>query len=112
VNTFARWIAGLSSGAAILAGAWWLVSHGVYGLTLLLIVPTLLGAMTAAISRPPTATHAGVAGACAAVFGSVALYGLHVQGGISIVMMLPFGIPGGVIGGWLVYLFQSCLLES
>jgi len=88
---------------AVLALSAALVKTGVYGYTLFLLLPIVLGMVAAMITKPKTAATALALGAAGPVAASLVLFGLGWEGAICIAMFLPIGIPLGALGGLLFY---------
>lgn len=98
---------------AVLAGASFaLLRFGVYGWTIFLLVPSLLGALTAWVFRPASGTKAASWGALSTV-AALALFLLAgLEGLICIAMALPLAAPLGALGGWLAFRAASGKLNS
>jgi hypothetical protein len=79
----------------------------VYGLTLFLVSPALLGGIISALLPPKDGVEAFGVGASAAVLGTIGLLLTGVEGAICSVMSLPLTIPAGGFGSWLVFRFQT-----
>jgi Polyketide cyclase / dehydrase and lipid transport len=88
---------------ATFAGAWALFHNGVYGLTVFVLVPVLVGGIGAWAWRPKTAGQAAGAGALTTAIAVCSLLFVRVEGLICIVMVLPLAALMGVCGGLLVY---------
>lgn len=91
------------AGAVILASAIWLMRSGIYGLTLFLVVPVLIGAVSATISSAQSYGQAAArgAGTVAALTCSLILIGL--EGVFCIAMTLPLAAPLGALGGLIAF---------
>jgi hypothetical protein len=76
---------------------------GVYGWTLFVIGPALLGALTVSFVRPPSSGKAAQTGMWAAITGSLLFLLAGAEGLICIVMALPLNVGLGALGGWLAY---------
>ena len=76
---------------------------GVYGWTLFVIGPALLGALAVTIVRPASAGKAATTGMWAAVAGSFLFLIAGAEGLICIVMALPLNLGLGAFGGLLAY---------
>jgi hypothetical protein len=80
-----------------------LLNRGLYGWTLFLLLPLLLGALGACLARPATRIAALRAGALAAAAPLALLLLMGTEGFVCIGMCLPFVVPAGALGGWMVY---------
>jgi Polyketide cyclase / dehydrase and lipid transport len=107
MDTSVRWVIGLLACACLLLGAAWLLHRGVYGLTLFLVSPAMLGAIISALVPSKSGSAAFAVGAFAAILGAFGLLLTGVEGAICSVMSLPLTIPAGGFGSWLVFRFQT-----
>ena len=99
----ARWAVGLVF-LAILMGAGLAMLHsGVYGLTLFVLLPVLLGGLAAWVTGPDSAAGAANVGMIAVGIATCSLFALGAEGLICIMMTLPLALPLGALGAWLVY---------
>ena len=74
---------------------------GLYGFTLFVILPILLGCLTSWVVQPTTALRASAVGAVAVAAGITAFVGAGLEGFICAVMSMPLSIPMGAVGaGW------------
>jgi hypothetical protein len=80
-----------------------LMRSGIYGLTLFILFPVILGGVTSWIFRPPTGSRAAELGAKATVVATLALLLVGLEGLLCVVMTLPLAMPLGALGAWLVY---------
>jgi hypothetical protein len=92
--------------ASLVGAGFGLLHAGVYGWTLFLLFPSILGALAAWALQVSTGLRALAVGACAVMFGGLLLLMAGVEGAICIVMSLPIAMPLGALGGWLVYLSE------
>src|SRR5262245_6407120 len=101
----------LLGGALLLAvlggGGYALIATGTYGLTIFVLIPVALGAVTVLISQPETSAKAVLHGASAVGLGLVAFLAAGLEGLICIAMSAPLAIPLGALGGWLMFQSQS-----
>jgi hypothetical protein len=88
-----------------------LLEAGIYGWTLFVIVPFVLGLLAAYIARPATARGAAAMGACTILGASCLLFVFAFEGAICIVMSLPIVLPLGCLGAWVGFLFQGSNLN-
>ena len=72
MSTSARWGWGLLSLAVLSAGGLWLVRTGLYGWTIFIVLPVLLGGFAVWMFRPATAGRAAATGALAIAGASLA----------------------------------------
>jgi hypothetical protein len=88
---------------ALAAASAGLMRSGLYGLTLFIVLPAFVGAVSAWACRARTAVTAAGLGALgsALALGSLLIFGE--EGLVCIVMTLPLAIPLGAVGGLLVY---------
>jgi len=95
----------------LLGGGALLLRGGIYGLTLFILLPIILGGAGAWCVRAQTAGSAASAGGFAVMMASVAWLALGQEGVICIVMSLPLSSPLGCLGGWIFYRFQLGRLQ-
>jgi len=107
-----RWVFVLFACSALAGGGYWLLHQGIYGLSLFIVAPVLLGAISTAALRPKNASEAIKMGAFAAFLGSASLLLLGLEGAICIILCLPLTVPGGALGGWLVYRLRDQRLSA
>ncbi len=93
--------------AIVVAASLGLLNYGVYGWTLFVLAPMVLGGMVTVIRRPSSGGAAALNGAVAGVAASCLLLFLGLEGLVCIVMALPLTLPLGALGGWLAYLAGS-----
>jgi hypothetical protein len=100
----------LSAGFVIL-GVWviggvLLLHNGLYGMTLFILLPVLLGALSSWVFRPETAGRAAGLGVLTVTISTLALLMSGLEGMICIAMTLPLSIPlgtMGALGAWLMF---------
>jgi hypothetical protein len=85
------------------AGAWGLMQSGLYGLTLFVAAPVMIGALAVWIFQPKTTSEAAWMGAIAPSLAMLALLLVKVEGIICIVMAIPLTGPLGLCGGLLAF---------
>ncbi len=103
MNRIARAFAGVSACAFLLEGVTWLTRHGVYGFTLFLVAPALLGAIMTVFVPARSESQAFYMGTLAAFLGALFLLMIGAEGAACSLMSLPLSIPAGGFGAWLVY---------
>jgi hypothetical protein len=77
-----------------------------YGLTLFVAIPVLIGAIVAFICQPVSAGRAAFQGAVAVGCLTCGLIVIGVEGLICIAMTLPLAVPLGALGGAIAYRLQ------
>jgi hypothetical protein len=91
--------------AILLASALLLMHFGGYGLTLFVVIPTVVGALGAACTRATTPGKAALSGIGACVLSSLVFLVMGAEGFICILMALPlsgfFGALGGLLYLWI-----------
>jgi hypothetical protein len=103
MSTPIRWLVAVLLLAIIIFGGVWLVHSGVYGFTVSLVIPVLLGAMGTLVFRPKTGSEASAAACFMVMIGVCSLVLLKMEGMICVLMTLPLALPLGMIGGLLVH---------
>lgn len=79
-----------------------IVAPGLYGWTIFVYAPIVLGAVGAWIVAPATGKASAMAGIAAVGLGSLGFLALGIEGLICTFMSLPLAVPLGAIGGLLV----------
>lgn len=102
-TTRARCVVGFLILIPFVAAGWILMRPGIYGLTLFILFPVILGGITSWVFRPKTGEQAARLGATAALTAALAFLLVGLEGLICIVMTLPLAMPLGALGAWLVY---------
>lgn len=97
--------------AILVVGGILLLLMGVYGWTIFVIFPMLLGALASYVFRPTTSGQAAMLGAGAVAFAACSLLFVRWEGIICIVMALPLIAPVGALGGWLMYEIEAAPLK-
>ena len=103
MSTWGRVCIGMVLLAALSAGGAGLLRRGIYGWTVFVLAPVILGALAGWVAQPETVGRAGVVGALTVLVTLGALLGFGLEGAICIVMAAPLALPLGALGGWLVY---------
>jgi hypothetical protein len=80
-----------------------LIHIGTYGLTIFVLFPVFLGALSSWAFRPSSGSLAAAWGALAALFALLSFLLLGAEGAVCIAMAAPLALPLGALGGWLVY---------
>jgi Polyketide cyclase / dehydrase and lipid transport len=107
MNTRARCLVALMLKTLLTAACVTLLRYGVYGWTLFVLFPVVLGGLSSWVFLPVTGARAAGMGALAAAASACFLLFLSLEGIICILMALPLVAPLGALGGWLFYLAQS-----
>jgi hypothetical protein len=90
-------------GILVAAGGLWLMKTGVYGLTLFVVIPILMGGVGTLVLRPQTLMGATGAGSYMVLSGLCCLFFIKVEGLGCLVMAVPLVLPLGILGAWIVY---------
>jgi hypothetical protein len=89
---------------AVLIGVGYALIHmGTYGLTIFVLFPVFLGALSSWVFRPATGSQAAGWGALAALAGLLLFLLAGAEGAVCLMMAAPLAVPLGALGGWLVY---------
>jgi hypothetical protein len=107
MSRLARATAGLLLLAILTGGGVSLVRSGIYGLTVFIMFPVILGELASWVFRPKTAGRAAVTGAFAVLCGCLSFLVFGKEGFICIGMTLPLAMPLGALGAWLMYRLDS-----
>jgi hypothetical protein len=107
MRTTAHWRTGLVFLAILIGAAFLMLHSGVYGLTLFIMLPVMLGGLAVWVTGAETAAEAAKIGMGAVGIGTLAFFALGIEGLFCIVMALPLALPLGALGGWLVYKSES-----
>src|SRR5512146_2882125 len=89
-----------------------LIDAGVYGWTVFVALPVILGGVSCWVSRPATGARAAGRGALATATAACLLLGLGFEGLICVAMALPLVVPLGALGGWLFHEVQRTRLAA
>jgi hypothetical protein len=90
----------------VIALATWgvvLSKAGIYGWTIFVLLPVILGGLAYWVVRPKTGTGAASAGAVAVMAAASLFLLLGLDGLVCIMMVLPLAMPLGALGALLVY---------
>ncbi len=99
----ARWVVGLLLTVVLLAGGFALLRGGVYGWTVFILLPLVLGGLASWIDGSATGKRAAAIGAGTVAVALCSLLLLGFEGLFCIAICLPLAAPLGALGGWLVY---------
>lgn len=80
---------------------------GLYGWSIFVVFPAMLGGLSALLIPPPTGSRAAGVGALTTTAAAFLLLLTGREGLICIVMALPLVVPLGALGGWVVYQARS-----
>jgi hypothetical protein len=103
MNMIGRYLVGLLLLAALFAAAMELIRSGIYGLTVFVLFPVIVGAFAAWALRAKTGSQAAWAGALSIIVAGLLLLAIKSEGAICVIMSLPLAMPLGALGGWLAY---------
>jgi hypothetical protein len=103
VSTRARFLVSSALIAILVGGGIALLHTGLYGLTIFMVSPALLGGIVSWVLRPATGAKAAKLGALWTSAAVCSLLLVRLEGAICILMALPLAAPLGALGGWLVY---------
>jgi hypothetical protein len=98
-----RYLIGLLLLVALLASGVALMHTGIYGFTVFVVDPMLLGALACWTFPPETGFGAVSQGLCAVVAVAAVLFIAGKEGGTCVAISLPLTVPLGCLGGWLAY---------
>jgi hypothetical protein len=107
VTTLQRRVLEALLGAILMGAAYLLIDSGTYGVTLFVMLPVILGALSAWVRQARTEVSAAGAGAVGVVLGTGFFLLLGWEGAICIVMTWPLAIPLGALGGWVAFELRS-----
>src|SRR5215813_13697027 len=112
MNTRSRFLVGLLVAILLFAGTVALLRAGFYGWTMFVLLPLLIGGLSAWVFRPDTGARAAKLGALTVFVSTLVLLALGQEGAICILMSLPLAAPLGALAAWLVYRAQSSKLAA
>jgi hypothetical protein len=112
MSSLARCSVGLLLLAVVVAGGVALLHRGVYGLTLFILFPVLLGGLASWVFRPTTGARAAELGALTLTVAVCSFLALGFEGLYCILMTLPLAVPLGALGGWLFYRAEPSRLAT
>ena len=103
MNTSTRCFIGLALLAVLVLAGVEVLRIGMYGLTIFIVFPVILGGLGSWVFRSATGARAARTGALTVAIATSALLLLGLEGFFCIAMTLPLAVPLGALGGWLVY---------
>lgn len=103
MTTAARCLIGLSLVILLIACGVALLHGGVYGWTIFVLFPAVLGGLASWVFRPATGARAAGTGAFAVMASSCLLLLAGQEGFLCILLSLPLVMPLGALGGLLVH---------
>jgi hypothetical protein len=112
MNTRARCVVALLLVTLLTAACVTLLRNGVYGWTLFVLFPVVLGGLSSWVFRPATGARAARIGALTAAVSACFLLFLGLEGILCILMALPLVAPLGALGGWLFCVARSPRLAA
>ena len=92
---------------ALAVGSAFLLRSGVYGWSLFVVTPVLVGALASWVTRPRSAGSAIATGAVANAAALSLFLLMGWEGLICVAMAAPLAIPLGVLGAWMVFHFRE-----
>ncbi len=110
MSTRTRVFVGLLLAITLFVAGLELLKIGLYGWTLFVVFPAILGGISSWVFRPATGADAVRIGALTASAPALLLFLIGLDGFICIVMALPLLAPLGALGGWLSYRVRSSKL--
>lgn len=112
MSTPTRCLVGLLLLAILAAGGVALLRSGIYGLTIFIVFPVILGGLASWIFRPATGGGAAKLGALTVTVATFSLLIFRLEGLVCIVMALPLAAPLGALGAWLFYRAEPSRLAT
>lgn len=100
MNRLVRFSIGL---IALALAAYSLLFWGLYGFTIFVVLPILLGGLASWLVQPASAVRAVGVGALAVTAGIASIVAVGGEGFICAILSAPLSIPMGALGGWLVF---------
>jgi len=110
MSTTRRGLVALLILALLITGGIALLRYGLYGWTVFILFPVLLGGLASWFFRATTGARAAGIGALAAAAAACSLLVVGLEGLICVAMALPLAMPLGALGGWLAYRAESSRL--
>jgi hypothetical protein len=107
MNQIQRCSVALAALAVLVGTGYALTGRGIYGWTLFVLLPVLLGAVASWVTQPSSGAEAAGKGVKAVIIASASFLVFGVEGMICIAMTLPLAVPLGALGAYLVYRAQS-----
>jgi len=98
--------------AAFVVGGRELLHSGLYGLTLFILFPVILGTLASWVVRPLTRSQAAGVGALTVIVAACLLLMIGSEGAICIVMTLPLAVPLGILGSLLAFYAEPSKLAK
>jgi hypothetical protein len=99
----ARGLLGLALAGALGGAGYLLIVTGMYGLTIFVLIPVLLGALGAWAFRATSGAHAARLGGLTVAAALCSFLVVGAEGLYCIAMAAPLAVPLGALGGWLMY---------
>jgi hypothetical protein len=96
----------------LIAGGIILLRSGVYGWTIFVVFPVILGGLGAWVFRPTSAGQAAASGALTVAAAACSLLILGLEGVICVGMALFLCVPLGALSGWLIYCVEPSRLAT
>lgn len=112
MRSLGRLLGFVAAATLVAAGGWLLMRTGVYGLSLFVILPVVLGALVECFWKSATGEGAPGVGASALLLANLALLAFGTEGAICIAMSIPLTVPLGAIGACWAHSARSSLASS
>ena len=112
MSTTVRWFVGLLLLVILVGAGYGLIHRGMYGFTIFVLSPVVLGGLASWVFRPATGAQAARLGALTVIVALFSFLLLGWEGLICTVMAMPLAVPLGVLGSWLVYRIRSSRLGA
>jgi hypothetical protein len=103
MNVAIRWSVIFLAGVLLWFSGGALIGNGMYGLTLFVAMPVLIGGFATLVLQPASAGQAARQGALVILVFSVALLLLNFEGLFCILMTLPLALPLGALGATIAF---------
>ena len=108
----ARRVVGLLILAVLIACGIALLRSGVYGWTIFVVFPVILGGLGSWVFRPTSGGQAAAIGAVTVAAAACSLLLLGLEGVICVGMALFLCGPLGALGGWLIYCAEPSIMAT
>jgi hypothetical protein len=112
MSVLVRRIVGALLLVILIAGGITLLRSGVYGWTVFVVFPVMLGGLGSWVFRPTSGGGAAATGALTVAVASCSLLILGFEGVICVGMALFLCAPLGALGGWLIYRAEPSRLAT
>ena len=103
MNAISRWAVVLFLAALVTGTAIWLMRTGTYGLTLFVVAPVVIGAVSVFLLQPQSYGQAACQAAAVVACLTCSLIVIGLEGLFCILMTLPLATPLGALGGVIAF---------